>query len=315
MKRLLTLIVAAVALQSCSLAHFIPSHAYPSANITINIDLQPAWGPVGYDYAAFYYMPEINVYYDVNHSHFYYHSNNRWLAVEYLPPAYRVYDLFKIYKVVLNYDKPWEYNRSHRAQYKHYRDDRTQIPIRLSNDSRYQKSWDNLRPWVDPNRRSNRENDYHLRTQDQQAGSSKYIEDKRNDGYRVAGGENNGTAAGDAYRQKDRTPNNNTPSSSSSYREKSTTPSAPKTDGVSSRGNSRKQTTTEPKPKSQSKTTTESKPKSQSKPATTKSNEVGNSRSEKSSSRSSTDKSASSPSPSASYRSNSSGTTTSTRGR
>lgn len=297
MKRLLTLIVAAVALQSCSLAHFIPSHAYPSAGITSNIDLQPAWGPAGYDYAAFYYMPEINVYYDVNHSHFYYHTNNRWLAVEYLPPAYRVYDLFKIYKVVLNYDKPWEYNRSHRSQYKHYRNDRTQIPIRLSNDSRYQKSWDNLRPWVDPNRRNNRENDYHLRTQDQQAGSNKYIDNKRNEGYRVVGGENNGTAAGDAYRQKDRTPNKDAQSSSSSYREKSSTPTTPKTDGVSSRATNRKQSSTEPK--------------SQNKPTTNQSDNSDKTRSNKNS----TDKSASSPSPSASYRSNSSDTPTSTRGR
>lgn len=299
MKRLLTLIIAAIAFQSCSLTNLIPNHTYPSTDITINIDLQPAWGPIGYDYAAYYYMPEINVYYDVNHSRFYYSSGNRWLAVEYLPPSYRIYDLFKIYKVVLNYDNPWEYNRSHRSQYKHYRDDRTQIPIRLSNDHRYSKSWENLRPWVDPNRRSNRKNDYQLRTQNQQAGSNKYIEDKRNDGYRVnSGGTKQGATAGDAYRQSDRTPNNNTPSSSSSYREKSNTPTAPSTDGVSSRAKDRKHSSTDPK----------SKP--QSDPTSTKSSDSTKTRSSKNS----TDKSASSPTPSASYRTSGS-TTTTTRGR
>ena len=218
MKRLLTLIIAAIALQSCSLAHLIPSHASPSVDVTINIDLQPAWGPIGYDYAAYYYMPEINIYYDINHSRFYYPSGSRWISAEYLPPSYRVYDLFKVYKVVFNYEEPWKYNRTHRTQYKHYRDDRSQIPIRMSNDKRYEKSWDNLRPWVDPDRRNNRESNYHLRTQNQQAGSSKYIEDHRNNGYRVEGTEHKkqGPTAGGSYRDKDRTPNKGT-SSSSSY--------------------------------------------------------------------------------------------------
>ena len=71
MKRLLTLIIAAIALQSCSMTH-TGSNYYPygydvpvsPTHISINIDKQPAWGPYGYDCAAFYYMPEINIYYD-----------------------------------------------------------------------------------------------------------------------------------------------------------------------------------------------------------------------------------------------------------
>lgn len=253
MKKLLTLILVAIAMQSCSLTHLLPNYNYPSVDVTINIDLQPAWGPIGYDYAAYYYMPEINIYYDVNHSRFYYQSNNRWIGVEYLPPSYRVYDLFKIYKVVINYDHPWEYNRNHRSQYKHYRNDRSQIPIRLSNDHRYSKSWDNLRPWVDPNRRSNSKNDYKQHSQHNPSVNKPNDKNQQN-GYRGEEGyrPNQGAAAGGSYRDK----NNNTPSYRGQQPQKPSNTTKATTDkkqsssstGVSSRGNARTTTSTSSKP-------------------------------------------------------------------
>lgn len=260
MKKLLTLIIVTFALQSCALTSLIPNYNYPSVDVTINIDLQPAWGPIGYDYAAYYYMPEINIYYDVNHSLFYYQSNNRWIGVEYLPPSYRVYDLFKIYKVVINYDNPWEYNRNHRSQYKHYRDDRSQIPIRLSNDSRYHKSWDNLRPWVDPNRRSNSKNDYKQHSQ-QKPNVNKPNDKNQQNGYR---GEedyrpNQGAVAGGAYRDTDRTPSSSTPSYRDQQPSKPSNTTKASTDkkqssssaGVSSRGTAHTSTSNDNKPKSE----------------------------------------------------------------
>lgn len=381
MKRLLTLIIAAIALQSCSMTH-TGSNYYPygydvpvsPTHISINIDKQPAWGPYGYDCAAFYYMPEINIYYDVNLSLFYYPSGSNWIAAQYLPPSYRVYDLFRTYKVVLNYASPWQHNDSHRSQYRRYRDDRSQITISMSNDHRYSKSWDNLRPWVDPNRRSNRKQDYQQHPNSQPTSSDKYIEDHRNNGYRVEGTEHKkqGPTAGGSYRGKDKTPNNNTPSSSSSYRNQqqskqpatdkkpttdkkpaadkkpatekpqkpatSTKPSAEKadrqpsktdksynapsssssyrqqngaqsssrSDGVSSRGKVRNQSTAESKSKTNSSKSTA--PKSSSKSSTKPSTEK--------STRSKSNQPSSNTSPSASYRaSNSSNANTSTRGR
>lgn len=266
MKKLLTLIIVAVALQSCSLTNLIPSYDYPSAEITINIDLQPAWGPIGYDYAAYYYMPEINIYYDINRSLFYYQSNNRWIGVKYLPPSYRVYDLFKIYKVVINYNNPWEYNRNHRAQYKHYRDDRTQTTIRMSNDKRYSKSWDNLRPWVDPNRRSNSKTDYKNQNNkpSQPSANKKPTDNNRPNGYRTDEYNHNNQApvAGGSYRQKDGVPSRGQNSSASQRnpqapQKPATTTKAPSDDkkpssssnGSGSRGNSRPATSND-KPQS-----------------------------------------------------------------
>ena len=229
MKRLLTIAIAAITLQACSVTYpgsYHNNHPYgydvPASpiHISINIDKQPAWGPAGYDCAAFYYLPELNIYYDVNLSLFYYPSGSSWIAAQYLPPSYRIYDLYRTYKVVINYASPWQHNDHHRSQYRHYRDDRSQISIRMSRDPRYNKNWENDRPWVDPDRRSNRKADYRPYPQHKPTSSDRYIEQNHNNnynsGYRTEGS-TSGNVAGDSYRKQTQN------------------------DGVSSRGKARKE--------------------------------------------------------------------------
>ncbi len=123
-----------------------------SANVqaqTINIEIQPSWGPVGYDYAEFYYIPELNVYYDVANGLYYYYASRRWIGAPYLPVRYKRYDLHSMYKVVLNGDPhPWLSNRYHRRDYRHFINDRTQTPIRHTTDPRYEAPRRNTQPWV-----------------------------------------------------------------------------------------------------------------------------------------------------------------------
>lgn len=120
-------------------------------NVNINIDKQPAWGPIGYEYVQFYYFPDINVYYDVVNGLFYYPSRrSTWTPSRYLPNNYRRYDLYGLYKVVINQPQPWLYNRSHRKTYSMYKGDRTQTAIRYSNDSRYNTSRSNNVRWTQP---------------------------------------------------------------------------------------------------------------------------------------------------------------------
>lgn len=47
-------------------ASFYNTSEAQNINISINIGRQPAWGPVGYDYVDYYYMPDINCYFNVN---------------------------------------------------------------------------------------------------------------------------------------------------------------------------------------------------------------------------------------------------------
>lgn len=173
MKRLLILIIVATSLQACSFGYlgfnrYVPrddrsnpkyyehnsTYGYDipvsPTDMSYNIEKQPAWGPAGYDCAPFYYMPELNVYYDVNNSLFYYPSGRSWIASQFLPSSYCAYDLYRTYKVVLNYASPWQHNEHHRTQFRRYRDDRSQMAIYMSRDPRYNQCWNNHRPWVDP---------------------------------------------------------------------------------------------------------------------------------------------------------------------
>lgn len=74
------------------------------AQVSINVDLgaQPTWGPVGYSSVNYYYLPDIQTYYDVRSTQFIYLNRGVWVRSSNLPRQYRNYDLNSGYKVVLN---------------------------------------------------------------------------------------------------------------------------------------------------------------------------------------------------------------------
>jgi hypothetical protein len=67
----------------------------------VHIGSAPEWGPAGYSDVRYYYLPDVESYYDVHTSKFIYLSNNRWVQSSRLPARYRNYDLHKGYKVVM----------------------------------------------------------------------------------------------------------------------------------------------------------------------------------------------------------------------
>ncbi|MDR6763168.1 hypothetical protein J2Y38_003387 [Flavobacterium sp. 2755] len=94
--------------------------AHAQVSVNVNIGTPPSWGPEGYDNDRYYYLPDIDVYYDVNQSVFIYDNSGRWVREKRLPSRYRQYDLYSGYKVVLtNYrgDAPYTYHTKHRANY------------------------------------------------------------------------------------------------------------------------------------------------------------------------------------------------------
>lgn len=102
-----------------------------------NISNQPVWGPIGYELARFYYLPEIDMYYDVQQRNYIYQENKQWVYINHLPNRFRNYDLFKGYKVVLNSDNPFQKNASHISKYKPYKNNHQQTAIIYSNDEKY----------------------------------------------------------------------------------------------------------------------------------------------------------------------------------
>lgn len=111
-------------------------------SVNVNIGSPPAWGPVGYSNVDFYYIPDIQAYYDIRYSQFIYFGNGTWIRSRYLPRQYRDYDLYHGYKVVLNdYHgrTPYVYYKNHKAKYYKGYKGKPQKSIGYRNDNRYDK--------------------------------------------------------------------------------------------------------------------------------------------------------------------------------
>ncbi|MES2628358.1 MAG: hypothetical protein V4616_05265 [Bacteroidota bacterium] len=92
-------------------------------SVNVNIGGPPAWGPYGYNDARFYFIPDIDVYYDVWDGCYWYQDYNQWICRPTLPPRYAGFDLYGCYKVVLDYrgGYPYRYYNDHRISYARYR--------------------------------------------------------------------------------------------------------------------------------------------------------------------------------------------------
>ena len=99
-------------------------------NVSINIGSQPLWGPVGYEYVRYYYLPEIDAYYNVATRKFTYWKGNKWVTKSKLPSRYNNFNLYRTYKVVVNHDHPWNNHRHIKHQYSRYANHRNQHVLR-----------------------------------------------------------------------------------------------------------------------------------------------------------------------------------------
>jgi len=130
-KLLITTIIA--------LSVFIMQKASAQVSLNINIGTQPAWGPVGYDYVNYYYLPDIDAYYDVPTRQYVIFENNIWVHRSVLPSRYSYYNPYKSYKVVVNERTPWVRHTVIRNKYVTYKGRPSQVIIRNSHDAKYVK--------------------------------------------------------------------------------------------------------------------------------------------------------------------------------
>jgi hypothetical protein len=133
------ILFTAAVLFSCLL--FKKADAQVHFSVGVNIGAQPEWGPVGYDHADYYYMPDIGAYYDVPNHIYVYQENNVWVRRANLPQRYSNYDVYHGYKVVINSPTPWRHDNDYRVKYANYRGRRDQAVIRDSHDDRYRNHW------------------------------------------------------------------------------------------------------------------------------------------------------------------------------
>lgn len=88
-----------------------------SLNAQINVNVSsPAWGPV-VTTQEYYYLPDIDSYYDIRQTQFIYRNNGNWIRSKALPKRYKSYNLNRGHIVVLN-----DYHgRSPFAHFKHHK--------------------------------------------------------------------------------------------------------------------------------------------------------------------------------------------------
>jgi len=92
------------------------------AQVSVNVSIgsPPPWGPVGYTSVNYYYLPDVEAFYDVPSSMFIYNSGGVWVHRAHLPDRYRNYDLYNGYKVVMtDYrgNSPYSHFKEYRTKY------------------------------------------------------------------------------------------------------------------------------------------------------------------------------------------------------
>ena len=90
-------------------------------SINVNIGSPPVWAPRAPAQVQYYYLPDIEVYYDVPARRYIYMKNGNWFRSSSLPARYRGYDLYHgntVYLSDYHGRKPFENYEQHRMQYK-----------------------------------------------------------------------------------------------------------------------------------------------------------------------------------------------------
>lgn len=115
MKKLLliTMIVAAFLFNT-------ETKAQVRLNLNVNIGERPNWGVPGNYAGDYYYLPEIDSYYDIPRQQFIYFDGGGWMYASSLPYQYRDYDLYNGYKVVINEPRPYLNCQVYRQRYSRY---------------------------------------------------------------------------------------------------------------------------------------------------------------------------------------------------
>jgi hypothetical protein len=99
---------------------FVATLAQAQVSVNVNLGVPPVWAPADRVEAQYYYLPEIDAYYDVPSSRFIYVNNGNWIRSSNLPYRYRNYNLQSgkvVYLTDYKGSKPYVYHKKHKTQY------------------------------------------------------------------------------------------------------------------------------------------------------------------------------------------------------
>lgn len=124
MKKMLVSLLLSVATMT------IVNTSQAQVSVNINTGVQPAWGPAGYNYAEYYYMPDIETYYYVPRKEFAYKSDDKWVFSPNLPQRHSGYDLYAGHKVVLTTPDAYKNFNTHKVRYAKYKNHKGQVTLK-----------------------------------------------------------------------------------------------------------------------------------------------------------------------------------------
>lgn len=93
-------------------------------SVNINVNSHPSYNHENDRYyedePEYFYYPEIEAYFDINHSVYIYLDHGRWIRSRYLPRHCSDYNVQRGYKVVIDYHgrNPYNHFHSHQKKYK-----------------------------------------------------------------------------------------------------------------------------------------------------------------------------------------------------
>jgi hypothetical protein len=100
---------------------FITTGVTAQVAVNVNLGTPPVWAPAAPVEVQYYYLPDIEVYYDVPAHRYVYLNNGVWIRSSNLPKRYRGYDLYHSRPVYLRGYKgnqPYVYYKQHKVKYK-----------------------------------------------------------------------------------------------------------------------------------------------------------------------------------------------------
>jgi len=110
----------ALKLIATGLGLFLAIALQAQVTVNVNVGTPPAWGPAENTQVTYYYLPDVEAYYDVPSAQFIYYSGGVWVHRKYLPTRYRSYDLYGGYKVIMtdyHGKTPYTHFKEHKMKY------------------------------------------------------------------------------------------------------------------------------------------------------------------------------------------------------
>jgi len=220
MKKLKISAVLVMAMYFVSMFTACEPYKYSTA-VPQNTYETPHWAPPVYSGIRYYYLPDLECYYDIYSREYIFLDHARWIYSREIPYMYRDFDLNNCFVVIVNSNiyQPWmhhQYYVSHFPRY-YYRDyyDHSNIPWVRGYDENFRRAvyWGEnerhrARAWDDENLRNDRQFRY-SRDDRQQQNQGYYRDENRptpdNNRPNVSPGNNTGTTTSPAGNPENRT--------------------------------------------------------------------------------------------------------------